>query len=299
MKKKTALILITIISLAGSFATFYVSNLLFSDVGNLFYGFHDLYILATLPGFMLVPELVLATLYIVRVVIKPAGRKQICRLYTVLLAVFAAMGFAGAIASGTVVYGSFLAPYPFPGYTLEGLIFQGALMVLGIILRIRCEKLPEDSKRQKITFGYVVYTLVLAVLIFFTYNRLGALLWAPVYVHWPTLYMTFPFYVSLLLPAGVLANNLGFVFGQFEKMPKKRTSNLILLTVLTVVLGAAVFIIGWLNTQFISVISPALALERLATKPIDVIVQFGLLIIFEVIFLVMSGKDKKAPGTAK
>ncbi len=299
MTRRKALTILILVTVIGSFITFYVSNLIFSDVGNMFYGAHDFYFIASIPGFMIVPDIVLLSIFTVRRYIKPAHRKKLAGLYSILLAVFSLIGAAASVLTGTMIYHSFVSPYPFRGYTLIALVFHVCLLVLGIILHIRSKKYPADVAKQKMSFKYVIYTAVIAILVFLSFNRLGALLWMPVYVHWRTLYMTFPFYLSLLLPIMLLINNVGFLFGLFDKVSSRRIWNICIILFLNVILGAATVMIGTANTSFISVISPALALERLATLPVDIILQFGLVLIFGVLFLVASLRKVQRPDRAK
>ena len=300
MKRKTAIILLIIITLAGSFMTFYVSNMIFSDVGNTFYGLHDTFFVGSIPGFMIVPDVVLATLFVIRYYMRPKFRRKMVKLYTTLLAVFSVIGIATAVYAGAKLYDSFLEPYPFPGYVVISIVVHALLLAGAIYVKAALvKKMPEDPAKRKIQVGYVIYTLVLAILIFFAYNRLGALLWMPVYVHARTLYMTFPFYIWLLVPMALLAH-VGFrVFDTYDRIKNGDIINLIIVLCAHTILSAVVIYLGMNNTQFISAISPALALERLATMPIDTILQVGLGYVFGIYFLINSIVFKKKGLTVK
>lgn len=294
MKKTTAIIWLFVLSVFGPFITFYVTNLVLSDVSNMFYGVHDVNFISSIPGFLFAFDVILATLWVTRRYTKPQNRKHMTLLYSTLLAVFSLIGVIGAVLTGTLIYRSFTAPYPFPGYTLLTLIIHAALLVFACVshYRSRCN-MPEDIAPTPTKPGYVVYTVFLVALMFLAYDRYGAFLWMPFYVHIRTLYLTFPFYLSLMLPMGLLAHIVFYVFKVYERLPNSGIINILIILAMDLILGIAVFTIGARNPQFISAVSPALAIERLMTLPIDTVCQFVLVLIFGIYFLIYSLRFKK------
>lgn len=299
MKKKINIFWLVVLMAAGSFVTFYTTNLIMSDVSNMFYGVHNADCISSFPGFLFALEMVIATILLIRITRRPEHKKKIMQLYAALFTALSAIGIACAIYAGTVVYDSFLAPYPFAGYTVISLIAHALIVVFGIVWLVRIKKnVTDDKEKKKITFGYIVLSLAVFLGIFYTYNRLGALMWGVTYIQGSTLWLTFPFYLSLLLPVAMMIFILLYVYGRFDAHPAAAVVYNAVLLAADIALGAAVFGTGATNTLFISAISPALALERLWTKPIDNIVHFIALLAVGIYFLVLSVRayNKKKKG---
>jgi len=270
--KRLAIYLLIIIGIVGSMCTFYMMNLLLSDLSNMFYGTHDAYIIASFPGFFLSLYFVLAEIFVFRFYYRPKYRKSLILTYLIIAACFAVCGIIMSILTGTIIYHSFFTPYPFWGYTIICLIVHAAVLAGSIILHIKFKKeLPNDETKRPISIQYVLFSSVLSILVFFTFDRFGAFLLAPIYVHWRTLYLTFPFYLSLLLPLAELVHTVLYMFDYFKKRPVIGFVYSIVMVIADVVLLSAVILLGYNFPQFISAVSPALALERLATKPLDII----------------------------
>ena len=317
-KRKTALLLV-IISVAGSFETFYASNMIFSDVANAFMGLNDIYFIASIPALVISFDFVLAAIYTARLFIKPHLKKRMGRLYGAWLGVLSAVGLAAGILTGSIVYRSFTAPYPFPGYTILSIAVNAALLAVGVAVIIKNKKTPEEDSgvskaieaeialkqgrklpyvARRVNFIYVVHTILLFAMVFLAFNRFGALLWSPVYVQWRTLYITFPFYLWLLIPIGLLAHSVFYILKVFSRKPGLGLVNSILLFVINLALAAACIIIGTHNTLFISAISPALALERLAAMPVDTMIQAAgsfLISLYMLVFSIQYLRGKNTP----
>ncbi len=301
MGKKTNILWLIVLILVGSFVTFYTSNLIMSDVSNMFYGVHNADCVASFPGFLFAVEFVVATIYFIRVTRRSQYRKNTSKLYAKYFLVLSAIGVACSIYTGIEVYDSFFAPYPFPGYTVLGIVVH-ALIVVGAILWLKKNKLlPEDEGKRRIDFGYVVYSIAIFVIIFITYNRLGALMWGFTYIQVSSLWLTFPFYLSLLLPLALMIHLLLYFYGVFNRNPVIAIVYDTIFLIVNVMLGTAVFWVGAVNTAFISAISPALSLERLWTKPVDNIVHFVVLFFVGLYCLYLSIKlnNKKKKGLIK
>lgn len=304
MTKKKALLFIVILALTGSFIMFYMTNLILSDVSNMFYGVHDAFFITSLPGFSFACEFIAVTMFVFRMYSHPQYRKRTVRLYCSILIFFSVIGLASTVVSKLVYYKGCRDIYPFKGYLICFALTHVVMIALGIVSLVRSKALPDDSEKRRVTPWYVLYTVIMVLVIFFAYDRFGALLWAPVYVHLRTLYLTVWFYISLLLPVAVLLQYVFFEFGVYESHPKLETVYMISVLVADVVLAVVVCTIGAKNTQFVSAISPALAIERLATKPIDTILHFALVFVFGSYNLINSlryrkkkkAKSKQAPS---
>ncbi len=296
MKKKTALILLIVLLLVGSFVTFYSGNMLSSDISNMFYGVHDIFIVSSLPLFFITLDFILGILFVLRFYRYPDRRKSIVNLYTILAMVFAILGTIFCILTG-VVYKDFMTPYPFHGYCLILLIVNAIIFGLCLALNIYAKKtMKEDSSDHKIKFHYVLYTGIAVVLMFFALYRFGSVMWMVVYAQARTLYLTFPFYLWALIPMALLLHVVFYFLDIYGNYKRAIIYTAIVLG-LEIILGAVVVIIGYTNTSFISAISPALPLERLATKPLDVISNIAIIIIvagYYLIYSIRSVKEHKA-----
>lgn len=277
-KRVTILILIALV-LIGSFVTFYATNLILSDVSNMFYETITQDVITSLPIFLISVQFVAATFFIHRLYIRPQYTKKTFILFMDWLTLTALLGCAATVVTGPLMYGNMTAPYPFKGASILCLIWHIAIFLVSTFLSTWAQGIIDDAEKKKADFQYIVYTIFLAVLVFFAFNRFGALLWAPVYAQTRTLYLTWPFYVSLALPMMLL---MYMPITSFELDKKNRWFTVWYVSaiiVLNIVFAIIVFKRGMANPLFISAISPALAIERLLTKPIDVIVQFALLFV--------------------
>lgn len=270
--KRLAAILLIAIGIVGSICTFYMMNLLLSDLSNMFYGTHDAYIIASFPGFFASLYFILAEIFVFRFFYRPKYRKSLILTYLIIAACFAVCGIAMSIITGAVIYKSFFTPYPFWGYTMICLILHILVLIGSIVLHVYFrKKLPNDETKRPISIQYVLFSAILSILVFFAFDRFGAFLLAPIYIYWRTFYLTFPFYLSLLLPVAELVHTVLYMFDYFKQKPKVGFVYSLVMVAADIILLSAVIILGYNFPQFISAVSPALALERLATKPVDII----------------------------
>ena len=139
-------------------------------------------------------------------------------------------------------------------------------------LWIKLSKMPEDEEKYKVKVGHVFKTIGLVLFALLAFNRFGMFLGAPAYIYWRSFYMTFPFYLYLLLGVFLGAIRVLDILGVLSKK-----TNLILTIValsLNVVLFAVIAILGKADSSFISAVSPAMPLERLMSKPIELVIHF-------------------------
>ena len=297
MSRRTAGILLIVLGIVGSMATFYGLNLLFSDVANMMMSSISIDLVTTFPGFIISLDLILASIYVLRYVRRPEYKKRMTLLYCIILGVLSLIGVVTTIISGVAVYGSLAAPYPFAGYMIICLIIH--ILLLGGSCAgyfFTRKHMQEDPEKRKMRVGYVCYTITLFMLFQFAYYRLGAVLLAPLFIQWRTLYLTWPFYLAMLIPTGILVHTILYTFNVYRVHQKAGVIHAAICEGLCVALCLTVVLIGMNNTQFISAISPVLPLERLAALPIDTIVfilfmnGFG---IFELIYSIRYYKHHK------
>ena len=280
MSKKFSLIALAIIAVLGSLMAFAASNLFFTDVP--YFGPHimDTAIFLSFTALLFGAYFVIGAMYIVRSYLKPNIRKKMSKTYLKTTMVLAGLGFVFAILAAVINYnGNFLASAPFPGFII--LMMVAHLLVLGgsiFALLKPVKALPEDTEEFKVGAKHVFFTMGWFLFTALAFNRFGAFLTMPIYVELRNFYQTVFFYLFLLVPMAILVKK---VFDVFE-LKLNRFIYVIILFAINLVLFVVVVISGLNDTTFVSSLSPAMPLERLAAKPVEIIIhfasQFGILL---------------------
>ena len=280
MSKKFSLIALAIIAVLGSLMAFAASNLFFTDVP--YFGPHimDTAIFLSFTALLFGAYFVIGAMYIVRSYLKPNIRKKMSKTYLKTTMVLAGLGFVFAILAAVINYnGNFLASAPFPGFIIIMMVMH--LLVLGgsiFALLKPVKALPEDTEEFKVGAKHVFFTMGWFLFTALAFNRFGAFLTMPIYVELRNFYQTVFFYLFLLVPMAILVKK---VFDVFE-LKLNRFIYVIVLFAINLVLFIVVAIIGLNDTTFVSSLSPAMPLERLAAKPVEIIIhfasQFGILL---------------------
>ena len=280
MSKKFSLIALAIIAVLGSLMAFVASNLFFTDVP--YFGPHimDTAIFLSFTALLFGAYFVIGAMYIVRSYLKPNIRKKMSKTYLKTTMVLAGLGFVFAILAAVINYnGNFLASAPFPGFIILMMVVH--LLVLGgsiFTLLKPVKALPEDTEEFKVGAKHVFFTMGWFLFTALAFNRFGAFLTMPIYVELRNFYQTVFFYLFLLVPMAILVKK---VFDVFE-LKLDRFIYVIILFAINLVLFIVVAIIGLNDTTFVSSLSPAMPLERLAAKPVEIIIhfasQFGILL---------------------
>ena len=280
MSKKFSLIALAIIAVLGSLMAFAASNLFFTDVP--YFGPHimDTAIFLSFTALLFGAYFVIGAMYIVRSYLKPNIRKKMSKTYLKTTMVLAGLGFVFAILAAVINYnGNFLASAPFPGFIILMMVVH--LLVLGgsiFALLKPVKALPEDTEEFKVGAKHVFFTMGWFLFTALAFNRFGAFLTMPIYVELRNFYQTVFFYLFLLVPMAILVKK---VFDVFE-LKLNRFIYVIILFAINLVLFIVVAIIGLNDTTFVSSLSPAMPLERLAAKPVEIIIhfasQFGILL---------------------
>ena len=291
MSKRKTLIILALLFVIGSFVTFYGTNCFMSDVANMF---NDAGIITSIPILMVCCLFVLATIFVIRFYRYPQYKKALINYYTIFAACLSFVGFVTTILGAITIYHSFVLPHPFFGYSIIMLVLHALIIASMALINIKCRKtLPEDSEKKKIKFKYVLYSILLCVLTYLSYNKLGAFFFSFIYMQWSTLYMTFPLYLSLLLPAALLIHVILYFMDAYKGHEIAAIVYVADILILNIALTVAIAVTGANEPQFISAVSPALPLERLMTFPLDTIVRFSSVLILSGYYLFYAIRTKK------
>lgn len=291
MSRRLTLAALVALTLLGSLFAILGANMFFSDIGNMSAvgpkGF-----ITTFPALMFAALFPTCFLYVLRFYLRPKTFKRMTRLYVIIAMALSFVGLLCSILSGVMVYGSFVKPYPFPGYLIIFMVLHILVLGGGVYALIRLNKLPEDEERFKVNAKHVFKTLGWFLFISLAMERFGLFVAAPVYIYWRNFYMTFPFYLFLLVPAFLGTVKVLDVLGYFEK-PKLKMILSIAGIACTVVLFVAIAIPGILNTSYVSSVSTAMPLERLGSKPMEILIHLLANLAVGIILLLQSLKARK------
>ncbi len=280
MKKIKFYDIITVIIyiIGGSLITFNAGNLFFSDISNYASG-SRLTIIATFPHFMFMFMIITLGFFFVRYRrLEDKYRLHFKKYYFLLFMIFSAIGVVTSILSGTIVYGSFLAPYPFNGAVLICFIIHLLILAFSVIAYTKNNK-KVDYVIEKMPYkkSYIWLSIAFVLFAFVAFYRLGASISAIIYTDYRYFAYTFLFYFSCIIPMVLL------LYISISKIHEFNNLTNILFYSITLLVGliCAIYVIseGTTNPLLISLISPAMPLERLATLPMESVVLYGLCIL--------------------
>ena len=279
MSKKFSLIALAIIAVLGSLVTIYACNLFFTDVPYFGPNIMDTAIFASFSAMFFGAYFVMGALYICRAHLRPKTIKRLSSTYLKITIVLSALGFIFALLAGLVNYGTLLSKYPFPGFVIIAMILHLLVLAASIFAMVKFVKpMPEDEEKFKVGAKHVFFTLGWFLFVALAFNRFGAFLTMPIYVELRNFYQTIFFYLFLLVPMAILVKK---VFDVFE-LKLNRFLYVVVVASINLFLFVVVVIIGMSDTTFVSSLSPAMPLERLAAKPVEIIIhfasQFGILL---------------------
>ena len=244
----------------------------FDDIFNIAVEISHSTLFVSLPAMSVAVFFVMAVLYILRAYKRPNCIKRMSRLYAIILIVISAIGLVGAIMAGVNVYGTFVGSHPFPGYLIIFMILNVILLAGGVVGLIFSKKIKDDEDKVKINFLYVLKTIGWFLFICLVFNRFGMLLGAPTYIYLRNLYQTFPFYIYLLVPLFLGVLEAMYILKLLDR--KKLFILGIVGIALNVVLFVYIAVMGVNDTAFISSLSQAMPLERMASKPLEILIHF-------------------------
>ena len=279
MSKKFSLIALAIIAVLGSLVTIYACNLFFTDVPYFGPNIMDTAIFASFSAMFFGAYFVMGALYICRAHLRPKTIKRLSSTYLKITIVLSALGFIFALLAGLVNYGTLLSKYPFPGFVIIAMLLHLLVLAASIFAMVKFVKpMPEDEEKFKVGAKHVFFTLGWFLFVALAFNRFGAFLTMPMYVELRNFYQTIFFYLFLLVPMAILVKK---VFDVFE-LKLNRFLYVVIVASINLFLFVVVVIIGMSDTTFVSSLSPAMPLERLAAKPVEIIIhfasQFGILL---------------------
>jgi len=293
IKRRKELIQIAIVGFLGSMACLFGMNLILSDVANMFYMSLTKDVISSLPMFFIALQFVAFALGLVRYYARPRYKKATMKVYAILLLVFAIAGIATSVLTATMIYPSLLVPYPFTGAQVIFLVWHVVTFVICIVALKKISAMPNDIEKHKKTIWYVLYSIVLCLFIFYSFNRMGAALLMGTYVQISTLYLTFPLYIMLMLPMAELIVAMAFRFGVKASGAKGFLTYSIIVLVVGIATGIYMICFGLKNTAYVAAVSPAMPLERLIAIPIDTYLLVGVAIVFGILSVIKSLMFKK------
>ena len=272
MKKKYLIISLICLTVVGALFTALSSNMLFDDLFNKDVKFADATLFVSLPAMTFSLLFVLGIFYVLRCYQHKDCVKRISRCYLIIAAVLGLIGVVFSIIGNLKVYGTLIGRHPFPGYAIIFLVLNLCMLCCSIFGLIMIKRIKDDEGRVKIRVGYVFKTIGWFLFICLMLNRFGMFLGMPLYVYWRNFYQTFPFYIYLLFPLflGVLV-----AMHKLELWDRKKLFLMGLIALgLNVCFFAYIALMGINNTAFVSSLSQCMPLERMASKPIEILIHF-------------------------
>jgi len=290
-KRKTIIALIALTGVGALFAML-GANMFFADIVGIGSGAHNATLFTTLAVLPVCASFVIGILYMLRIYKHPGCMKRITRLYSIILAVLGLLGFIFDIVASAVTYNSFVSAHPFPGFSIIFLILNLLLMgVGGCGIYCSIKHLKDDTDKVKVNFPYVMKTIGWFLFISLMLYRLGTFLTFPLYVYWRNFYMTFPFYLWLLVPLFLGVLEAMHILGLLDR---KKGMILALVGIgVNVLLTGYTVICGINDTMFISSLSQAMPMERVAAKPVELPLHFLAYLGVAIALLIQNKKPKE------
>ena len=290
LSKRTTLISLGVIALITSLLAVPASNYFFSIVLN--HAALSSTFITAFPVLMLCASLMVCFLFIYRLYKRPKTFKRMAKLYLIINIVLSSIGLITSLLTGVVTYGSFLKPYPFPGYAIIFLIVHLIFLAGYIFGLVFLKKVNDDEEVFKSDWKHVLKTIGWFLFIGLVFNRCGFFLLSPTYIVWRTFDVTFIFYLFMLM---IVLVGVYKVLVDFEVI-NCRKAKIITSSVMIGVIAAlfvVIAIIGSKYTVFISAVSPAMPLERLASMPLELPIHLAASLAVLIILLVQAIKKKE------
>ena len=292
MKKRTTIIALIVLTLCGALFAMLGANMFFADILGIGGGAQNATLFTTFAVLPVCAFFVVGILYMIRIYKHPNCMKRITRVYSIIVAALGLIGLVFDIISAATIYHSFVSSHPFPGFSIVFLVLNLLLMgVGGSGIYCSIKHLKADEDKVKVNFPYVMKTLGWFLFISLMLYRLGTFLTFPLYVYWRNFYMTFPFYLWLLVPAFLGVVEAMHILGLLDR---KKGMILALVGIgLNVVLCGYTVICGINDTMFISSLSQAMPMERLAAKPVELPLHFLAYLGVGIALLIQNKKPKE------
>ena len=292
MKRNHVLIVLIVLLIAGSLMAIQGTNTFFDDIFNISVGAAGSTLITSLPAVALTLAFVAAIFYVIRLYKHPDCMKSLTRLYLIFALIIGFCSVLGSILSAALIYHDFFGTHPFAGYHLIFLLLGLCLIGGGVFGLLQLKKFKEDTGKIKINFIYVLKTIGWFLFILLTLNRFGNFLGAPQYVYLRNLGQTFPFYLYLLMPV-YLAVIL--VLRDLDYISRK--NGFLMGTIalgLNLVFFVYIALMGMNDTAFVSSLSPAMPLERMASMPMEILIHFLSYLGVGIAVILLNRKPKEA-----
>jgi hypothetical protein len=290
MNRKFTLITLIVSFLLSSLLAVFTTDMILNVVVN---KGGDMKIFTGLVPAFLSVVLVIVFLGTLRVYLRPNSRKKAIKLYTLLILIFSGIGAIVTILSGIVDYHSLVKPYPFPGFNLIFLI--GYVLLAGCAAFARfflAKKIEDDTEEFHVNAKHVFKTIGWFLFISLTMNRTGVFFISPFFIQWRLFGLTFVYYIFLLVPLCLGIVKILRLLGYMNNQKVNLITSIVLCAV-TVGLIVAVVVLGSTHSEFISAISHAMGLERIASFPFEIIIHSASYIAVSTILLVQSIKSRQ------
>ena len=286
--KKHLVLSLILLSIISSIVVFFAANLLLSDVANITYVFVDKLIFVSIPALCVSISFVASTIMVFRLNNNPDGIYQYIRFYGILLSVVSLIGVIFSILSGTIVYGSFLVPYPFSGYLILCIIINMLILIYSLYCVIKYSKNYQKGEKRSILAKILhgIYSFFVGLGVFLSFERFGALLYSPLYIQIRSLGITWIFYVSLLIPLAFVVLIAAKHINNFDK--KKTLKTFIIYTIISFAVLFSVLMLNFNSTLYLSAVSPADSLDRLGCAMYTVTIEFVVILAVGIIQIIKS-----------
>ena len=118
MSKKRVIVSLIILAILGSLFAAQAVNMLASDIANFSADSRFNTLFASITVLTIAASLAAACLFLVRLQLRPQYKKRMTILYSIILAALGFIGVVADIVNAAGFYGSFVTPYPFPGFSI-------------------------------------------------------------------------------------------------------------------------------------------------------------------------------------
>lgn len=267
--------------LLTSFVSFLTCNLIYSDISNFVSG-SRLTMIATIPHLMFTLLLISLGFFFMRYrKLDEKYRSHFKKTYLLMFTIYSFIGFITSLLSGAIVYKNFLAPYPYSGAIIVCLVIHLIIFTFTLSAYIK-NKLRSNINDEKYAYktGYVFKTIFFALFAFISFVRLGCFMTFLFYTDFRHIAYVLTFYFSCLIPVALLIYiclNEIYKYSYFTNTVTYTIFLFIGIICMSIVVSEATT-----NPLLISLISPAMPLERLMTFPVEAILLYGIAILLPI-----------------
>lgn len=194
---------------------------------------------------------------------------------------FSLVGIITSIMSGVMIYHSFFKSYPIPAYCFTMILINVIFIAAAVYFYILANKrMKDDAEKRKFSVKHVFKTIGYSLGLFFVLERFGAALYFPFYIEWRTIYLSWPFFFTLLAPMAMIIQSFLYVYPKYNEKPLTGLIFAIINLGVAFASHLAVILVGYRDARLLSAISPAMAIDRLdcSTKSLILVIVVTLII---------------------